>query len=180
MILYVPLSAGEWLALFGHFLLLSLLAIGGAITMAPEMHRVLVDRMQLIGDAQFGASIAIAQGAPGPNVLFVAVLGYQAAGVAGALTTLIAIMLPSTTLALAAGRWGHARRERLGVRAFKVGMAPVIIALLAATAWLIVPQPAHPATMFVAGAAALLVWRTQLHLLVLIAAGAALGALGWV
>ena len=73
-----------WFALFAHFLLLSLLAIGGAITVAPDMHRVLVDGLGLLTDAQFNASIAIAQAAPGPNVLFVAVMGYQAAGLAGA------------------------------------------------------------------------------------------------
>ena len=70
----------QLVTLFGHFLLLSLLSIGGAITVAPDMHRVMVDQMGLLNDAQFNASIAIAQAAPGPNVLFVAVMGYQAAG----------------------------------------------------------------------------------------------------
>ena len=104
-------SALDWLGLFGHFLLLSLLSIGGAITVVPDMHRVLVDQMGLLTDAQFNASIAIAQASPGPNVLFVAVMGYQAVGLIGAAVTLAGIMLPSTTLALAAARWGHARRE---------------------------------------------------------------------
>ena len=100
----------ELLALFGHFLMLSLLSIGGAITVAPDMHRVMVDEMGLLTDAQFTSSIAIAQASPGPNVLFVAVMGYQAAGLAGAAATLFGIMLPSTTLALAAARWAHVRR----------------------------------------------------------------------
>jgi len=178
--LYTPLAPAEWFALFGHFLLLSLLAIGGAITVAPDMHRVLVDRMHLIDDAQFNASIAIAQAAPGPNVLFVAVMGFQAAGLAGALTTLIAMLLPSTTLALAAGRWGHARREQRLVRAFKAGMAPVVIALMTATAWIIVAEAPGRAHILVTVAAAVAVWRTRVHLLVLIAAGAVIGACGWI
>ena len=37
--------SAELVALFGHFLLLSLLSIGGAITVAPDMHRVMVDQM---------------------------------------------------------------------------------------------------------------------------------------
>lgn len=175
-----PVPAGELAALFGHFLLLSLLAIGGAITVAPEMHRVMVDRMGLLDDAQFNASIAIAQAAPGPNVLFVAVMGYQAAGLVGAFVTLVAIMLPSTTLALAASRWGHARRDWLPVQAFKAGMAPIVIALLVATGWILAaaaPGWKHLALTF---AAALAVWRTRVHLLWLIAAGAAAGGLGWV
>lgn len=176
----LPLSAGELAALFGHFLLLSLLAIGGAITVAPDMHRVLVDRMALLTDAQFNASIAIAQAAPGPNVLFVAVLGYQAGGPVAALVALVAIMLPSTTLALAASRWGHARREWRPVQAFKAGMAPIVIALLMATGWILAAATPGWRHLVLTVAAALLVWRTQIHLLWLIAAGAVAGALGWV
>lgn len=167
-------------ALFGHFLLLSLLAIGGAITVVPDMHRVLVGQMGLLDDARFTASIAIAQASPGPNVLFVAVMGFQAAGLLGALATLGGIMLPSTTLALAAARWSHARREERRVQAFKAGMAPIVIALMFATTWILsadVPGWRHVALVV---AAAVLVWRTRIHLLVLVVAGALLGALGWV
>ena len=106
------MSLADWLSLFGHFLLLSLLSIGGAITVASDMHRVMVDQMGSITDAQFTTSIAIAQASPGPNVLFVAVMGYQAAGILGALTTLTGIMLPSTTLALVAARWVSGWRAR--------------------------------------------------------------------
>jgi chromate transport protein ChrA len=45
---------------------------------------------------------------------------------------------------LAATRWGHRNRERRGVRAFKQGMAPVVIALLVATAWLLARRPQQP------------------------------------
>jgi chromate transporter len=170
----------DWLALFGHFLLLSLLAIGGAITVAPDMHRVLVDQMGLLTDAQFNASIAIAQASPGPNVLFVAVMGFQAAGLAGAAVTLAGIMLPSTTLALAAARWGHARRDWRAVRAFKAGMAPIVIALMFATGWILTGvSPGWPHVLLTL-ATTVLVWRTRVHLLVLIAVGGILGALGWV
>src|SRR5262249_47263198 len=98
------ISLADWLQLFGHFLLLSLVAIGGALVIAPEMHRLMVTQTGMLNDAQFSASIAIAQAAPGPNVLFVAVMGYQAAGIAGAAATMIGIMLPSSVLALTASR----------------------------------------------------------------------------
>ena len=170
----------DWLALFGHFLLLSLLSIGGAITVAPDMHRVMVEQMGLLTDTQFNASIAIAQASPGPNVLFVAVMGYQAAGLVGAAVTLTGIMLPSTTLALAAARWGHSRREWRAVQAFKAGMAPIVIALMFATGWILATSAPGWRHLLLTVAAALLVWRTRVHLLVLITAGAVLGALGWV
>jgi chromate transporter len=172
--------SAQLVALFGHFLLLSLLSIGGAITVAPDMHRVMVDQMRLLSDAQFNASIAIAQAAPGPNVLFVAVMGYQAAGLTGAAATLFGIMLPSTTLALTAARWGHARREWRAVQAFKAGMAPIVIGLLVATGWILSAQTPGWHHVLLTIAAALMVWRTRVHLLVLVGAGAVCGALGWI
>ena len=68
------------------------------------------------------------------------------------------------------------------VRAFKAGMAPVVVALLIATGWLLTAvndQPARDWRLWLLTAAsALIVWRTRLHLLWLIGAGAVLGALG--
>jgi len=174
------IALGELLALFGRFLLLSFLAIGGAVVVVPDMHRVLVTDLHLLSDAQFNASIAIGQASPGPNVLFVAVMGYQAAGFPGVLATLGGIMLPSTTLAFAAARWGHARRDVRAIKAFRNGMAPLVIALLFATGWILAAQTPGWHHILVTVAAALLVWRTRIHLLWLIAAGGVAGALGWI
>lgn len=174
------MSTSDWLILSGHFLLLSLLSIGGAITVASDMHRVMVDEMALITDAQFSASIAIAQASPGPNVLFVAVMGYQAAGIAGAVAILTAIMLPSTTLALVAARWGQARRHWLSVRALKAGMAPLVVGLLLATGWVLATSIEGWHHLVLTVMAALLVWKTRVHLLLMIAAGAVIGAIGWI
>lgn len=167
--------------LFGQGVLLSLLSIGGAITVAPELHRRLVVEQSWLSDPQFASSIAIAQAAPGPNVLFVALLGYHAAGLAGALALLLGILLPSSALALAAARWGRARGDWRTVRAFKAGMAPITLALVAATGWLLAAPPgARPASLALTAAAALLAWRSRVHLLWPIGAGALLGALGLV
>jgi len=38
----LTLTAADWLTLWVHFMSLSLLAVGGAITTAPDMHRYLV------------------------------------------------------------------------------------------------------------------------------------------
>ena len=174
------LSLDLLLSLFGHFLVLSLLAVGGAITVAPDMHRVLVGNLGVLTDAQFNASIAIAQAAPGPNILFVAVMGYQAAGLAGAAATLAGIMLPSTTLALMVARWGHARRDWRAVQAFKAGMAPIVIALMFSTGWILTAETPGWRHILLTIAAAVLVSRTRIHLLLLIGVGGVVGALGWV
>jgi len=108
---HTALSAADLLGLFGHFLVLSLFAVGGAITTAPDMHRYVVAEHHWISDAQFTSSIAIAQAAPGPNVLFVATLGWSVAGPLGAIATMFGTLIPSTLLTLAVTRWGAKRKE---------------------------------------------------------------------
>jgi len=168
----------DWLVYISRFLQLSLLSIGGVIAVLPDVHRALVADMGLVTEAQFTASVALAQAAPGPNVLFIAVVGYQAAGVIGALVALAAILLPSATLAVLMTRWGEERRTWLPVRAFKAGMTPIAIGLMLSSGWILAAEePTLPAGMVI-GVVALLVWRTRVHLLLLIAAGALLGTLG--
>jgi chromate transporter len=132
----IALQPLDWLNLFLYYISLSLLAVGGAIAAAPDMHRFLVERQGWLTDVQFNASIAIAQAAPGPNVLFIALLGWNvglnaggagaigwASGALGVLLCMVGVMLPSTTLTWLATRWGHRNRDRRGVRAFKQGTA---------------------------------------------------------
>lgn len=182
----------DWLNLFGHYMMLSLLSIGGGISTAPDMHRYLVERNHWLTDAQFNASISLAQAAPGPNILFVALMGWNvglnsgsmAAGLLGVLVTMAGILLPSTTLTYVAARWGHRNRQLRAVRAFKQGMAPIVVALMLATAWILAGADKDPATMWplwmVTAAAALIVWKTRVHLLWLLGAGAVLGWFGGV
>ncbi len=194
------LSAADWLTLWLHFLSLSLLAVGGAITTAPDMHRYLVGSQHWLSDAQFNASIAIAQAAPGPNVLFVALVGRhvgltagggpaggwhaQRLALLGAAVAMLGILLPSGVLTYSATRWAHHRGELRAVRAFKAGLAPIVIALLMATGWLLSTAHGQPARdwplWLLTAATTVLVWRTRLHLLWLIGAGALLGMLGWI
>lgn len=177
------LSWADLGALFGHFLLLSLLAIGGAIGTAPEMHRYLVDERGWLADADFTASIALAQAAPGPNLLFVAVLGWNVAGALGVLAALFGMLIPSTTLTLAASRWARERRDSVGVRAFIAGMAPITLGLLFATGWLLAEpflrDPAHRVgTIGLIALTVALMLRSRVSPLWPIAAGALVGALG--
>ncbi len=192
MSLNLNLQWTDWLGMFAHFLSLSLLSIGGAITTAPDMHRYLVDRQHWLTDPQFNASVAIAQAAPGPNVLFVALMGWQVGlnagspllGLFGVLVTMLGIMLPSTTLTYLAASWGHRNRNLRWVRAFKQGMAPIVIALLIATGWILASANVSglqdwPVALLTV-VTALIVWRTRMHLLWLLGAGALLGWFGWI
>jgi chromate transporter len=184
------MTAADWFSLFLHYMLLSLLSVGGAITTAPDMHRYLVQEQKWLTDPQFSASIAIAQAAPGPNVLFIALLGWNVGLNAGGMGTalfgmavsMVGIMIPSTTLTYLAARWGHENRELRGVRAFKQGMAPIVVALLVATGWILATATGYGLENWpvwaVALVATLVVWRTRIHLLWLLGAGAALGGAG--
>jgi len=175
------LSPSDLLGLFSHFLVLSLLAVGGAITTAPDMHRYLVIDQHWITDAQFTASVALAQAAPGPNVLFVAVLGWNVAGPVGAAATLLGIMLPSTTLALWAARWGAKRRDTLAVRAFTAGLAPLTIGLLLATGWVLTdPARGHWELLALVALTVAVMLRSAASPIWMVAVGMLAGALGWV
>lgn len=180
----------DWLDLFAHYLALSAMAIGGAITTAPDMYRYLVEQHHWLTPAQYAASIAIAQAAPGPNVLFVALMGWHVGmnaggygwAMLGVLITMAGMLLPSTTLTYLAAQWGHTHRDWPVVRAFKQGLAPIVVALLFATGILL--NGAHTESVrdwplwLTTLTTALVVWRTKLHLLWLLAAGAALGWFG--
>ena len=187
--LHIVLGWSDWIDLFGHYLMLSLMSVGGAISTTAEMHRYLVEQHHWLSQEQFNQSIALAQAAPGPNVLFVALMGWNvglnagsgAAAALGVAITMFGILLPSTVLTYSAAQWGQRNRHLRGVRAFKQGMAPLVIGLLMSTSFILgaaggVARTDWPLWLL-SVVAGLIIWRTRLHLLWLLAAGALLGAL---
>ncbi len=193
----ITMSALDWLSLFLNMASLSLMAVGGAITLAPEMQKFLVQEKGWITDLQFNASIAIAQSSPGPNLLFVALFGWHvginatndvylqtALGLMGALISLLGLLIPSTTLTFFAAQWAQKNKDLKVVRAFKQGMAPIVISMLLATCWLLT-SPHRDITqdwplLLLASFIALLTLKTKLHILWMLALGAILGAFGLV
>jgi chromate transporter len=196
----ITLNFQDWVSLFLHFVSLSLLAVGGAITTAPDIHRYLVDEQHWLTHYQFTSSVAIAQGAPGPNVMFVALMGWNvgmnaAAGMSptptllyavmlallGVLVTMVGIIVPSATLTFFSTQWAHKNRDLKGVRAFKAGLAPLVMSLLVATGWLLTGNHDNYLEDWpmwaLAAVTTVIVWRTQTHLLVLLSVGAVLGML---
>ena len=195
---FTALQPADWLHLLGYFLMLSLMTVGGAIATAPDMHRYLVDGNHWLTDTQFTSSIAIAQAAPGPNVLFIALFGWNVGvnsgggsgpqawmlGALGVFICMAGILLPSSLLTWQASRWSRRNKARRSVRAFKQGMAPLVVGLLLATAWVLGSASGELAQdwrlWLLSLVCCVLVWRTRLHLLWLLGTGALLGAMGWV
>jgi chromate transporter len=168
------------LELFLHFASLSLLAIGGVLGAAPEMQRHMVETRGWITDAQFTDAIVVAQASPGPNILFVTLLGFQAAGLPGAFAATLGILLPSS-LATYWG-WRMKRRHETSrlVAAIRLGLSPIAIGLTASAGWIVAvgANGTDALAWAVTLTATAAVIATRINLLWLIGAGALLGALG--
>ncbi len=123
----------DLLSMLLYFSLISLTAVGGGVVMlAPDIHRYVVEVQQWITSEEFAAAFTIAQASPGPNVLFVTLIGLRVAGIVGAITATAAIVLPTFVLTLTLVRFIPLRPVgRLG-KAVRNGVAPISVGLLAA------------------------------------------------
>ena len=166
------------LQLLFTFSVLSLVAVGGANSVLPEMHRQLVDIRGWLDDATFSQLYALAQAAPGPNILVASVMGWRIAGPAGMAVATIGMLLPAAILA-----WGMAGlTQRLrGARWLKPaqgGLVPVAIGLILA-AGITMAEAAHShgvMPLVVVAVATVFVWRTDYSPLWVLAGGGVLGA----
>lgn len=162
-----------------QFALLSFLAIGGVNALLPEIHRRVVELEHWMTDADFAQAFAIAQAAPGPNLLIVSVIGWKVAGVLGALVTTAAICVPSSMLTFGVAHiWDRFRDAPLRV-AIQYGLAPVTVGLVLASGYILARTVDQ--TWIALGITAVtvaLTLGTRLHPLVLLAGGAALGVAG--
>ena len=161
-------------ALFLQFGILSFFAIGGASTAVPEIHRQSVEIAQWLTDRQFSELFALAQAAPGPNVMFVALLGHFIAGVPGAVVATVAMCGPTCFLAYGVSRVFERFREARWRIAIPVG-------LIAASALILAQGADHDWAGFAVTAATVaFVYLTRLSPLVAFACAALLGLGGFV
>jgi chromate transporter len=180
----------DWFNLFKHFASISIASVGGPLVMLPAVHQFLVEQQNWLTDAQFRASIVIAQASPGPNVMFVALMGWNIGLNAGgfgwaafsAIICMVGILLPSSLLIFVTARWVQKHQHLRAVRAFKLGLSPVVISMMIAAGWLLATANTtmtHDWPLWVVAAVTtLIVYRTKVHMLFLLAIGAALGASG--
>ena len=168
------------LALFIEFVVLSFVAFGGATALLPEMHRVVVLEHGWLDDTTFPHLSAIAQAAPGPNVLVVTLIGWKVAGLAGALATTLAMCLPMSALIyLLIDRWesfaGHRWQQ-----AISIGVAPLAVGLVFFGGTLIGPAAQFRwRAWLLLGLVAVASLRRTWHPLWYIGLGALAGGLGW-
>lgn len=172
------MSATLW-ALFLIFAQLSLLAFGGGATILPEMQRQVVEVHRWMTAQEFGALFALAQAAPGPNMMVVPLVGWNVAGWQGVLVTSVAKFGPSSLITILAARlW-----DRFQAHAWRPvvlsGLMPVTAGLVASSAVLITLSSAQTWSLAViAGLSAAAAHFTRFHPLAILAAGAMIGLTG--
>ena len=114
------------------FASLSLVAMGGANAVVPEIHRQIVGAHGWMNDATFAQLFAIAHAAPGPNILLVSLIGWRVAGMAGLAVATLAMIVPSSVLAFTVGRLVHRLADVPWINVIKAGLVPVAVGLIMA------------------------------------------------
>lgn len=164
-----------------HFLVLSLVAVGGANTVLPDIHRFVVEANGWMTGDEFAELFAIAQAAPGPNVIVVTLIGWHVAGLAGALAATAAMCVPPCLVTFGIVRVWDRWRDRPWRAAVQAGLAPITVGLVLAAAYVVTRGADHSATAYALTAAtAAILLLTRMNPLWLLAAGAVLGLAGLV
>ena len=116
---------------------LSFLAIGGASTTLPAMEHALVHQQHWLTATEFVRLHALAQAAPGPNMLAVTLFGWTIAGIPGAFAATFAFLLPACALAYGVGHLWVRFRDRRWRRVVQAGLVPVTAGLMLAAGFLL-------------------------------------------
>ena len=162
-----------------YFAMLSLLAIGGANAVLPDMHRQLVDVRGWMTSAEFASLVALSQAAPGPNVLIVSLLGWKVAGLSGALVATVAMCLPCSLLTYFFTRFWQRYRHARWHAAVQTGLGWITIGLILASGFVLTRAAAHHWIAYgVTAITTIAVMKTKIHPLWLLAIAGGLGLAG--
>ncbi len=159
---------------------LSLVAFGGGNTILPEMHRQAVDVHHWMTAGDFAALFALAQAAPGPNLMVAPLIGWQVAGLAGMLVTTAAIFGPSSIVTvIVLGLWTRFK-DKPWRAAVQAGLVPISVGLVAASAAIITRSVDHEwICVAITAVSAGVLLRFSVHPLWMLALGAAVGWTGF-
>jgi chromate transporter len=172
--------SGILIALALIFAQLSLLAFGGGNTVIPEMQRQVVDVHHWMTAQDFSALYALAQAAPGPNLMVVPLIGWHVAGWPGLVVTSLAKFGPSSVVAGLVLQVWQRFKDRPWRRIVQEALVPITVGLVASSAALIALAADRnwslvAVTAGCAGVAAV----SRIHPLWILAAGALVGATGF-
>jgi chromate transporter len=164
-----------------RFFLLSFLAIGGVNATVPEIHRQVVEVERWMTNGEFAALFAIANAAPGPNLLIVTLIGWHVAGVIGALVATTALAAPTSVLVYGVFHLWNRFRHAPWRRPVQNGLSAVTVGLIAASAFLLArAADTGWVALAITVATACVSYLTRLNPLWFFAIAAATGAAGFV
>ena len=156
---------------------LSILAVGGTIPVLPELQRQIVDVHHFMNHTDFAALFALAQAAPGPNMMVATLIGWRVAGPAGALVATGSLIGPSSLLTYVTVHVWQRFRDRPWRRIIQSGLTPVTMGLLAAGAALLAfVTTTGVVTGLITLVTVIVLLRSRVHPLWMLGLGAVLGA----
>jgi chromate transporter len=164
-----------------QFGIISVVAIGGGNAVLPEMHRMVVETHGWMSSATFAHLYALAQAAPGPNIMVVTLIGWYVAGIPGALVSTAALTIPAAVIAFGASRARSRWGELAWYKTFERAVAPLTVGLVLASAGLLTMSTASgPVSLGITAAVAAFVLFAKTNPLIPLAAAAVAGVLGLV
>lgn len=121
--------------LFFIFFYVGLITIGGGLVAITVMHQVLVDRFALIQNDLFYNMVAVSESTPGPMGINMATyIGTELYGVGGGLITTAGQVLPSIICILLIARFFGKFAEKAGVKAAFGTLRPSVTGVIAVAA----------------------------------------------
>jgi chromate transporter len=130
-------ALGPAAALLGHLATLSLVSIGGAHAVLPDVYRLVVTEHGWMTGTEFATAVALSQAAPGPNVIVMVLIGQAVGGPLLGIAAFVAFCLPSSLLAYFAVRADLKASGAPWLRAMKEGLAPITVGLVLASGFIL-------------------------------------------
>lgn len=161
------------------FAQLSLLAFGGGNTILPEMQRQVVQVHPWMTATQFASLFALAQAAPGPNMLITTLIGWRVAGPLGAIVATLSLCAPASLLTFGTANLWYRFRDAPWRMLLQRALLPVTAGLIMASAMVLTESTTtgwRTAALTVVATGVLLL--TRLHPLIVLGAGTLLGVAG--
>jgi chromate transporter len=169
-------SGSILLQLLVFFLTIAPFTIAGAQTLIPELYRYFVTTRGHMTGSEFATVIALAQIAPGPNMLVVSLLGWKVAGLAGLLTATTAVIGPTSVAAYFFARWIDRLKNARWLTLTKIALAPIVIGLMLASGAITSRAANHDVIGYaLTAASAALIYFTSRNPLWVLCSGAAIG-----
>lgn len=175
------MNRSELGAFFLHLVVLWSIAIGGPSAILPDVHRYIVEAHQWMSSAQFAELYTLAQIAPGPNAMYVTLVGWQLAGWAGVAATTLPLLVPAAALVLPVAHLTERHKDAALIRALRAALLPIAIGLTFASSFVLMRAVNHDWRGYlITTITVVLVMRTKLNPLWLLGAGAVVGIAGLV